>query len=328
MFEQKLYTYGTEEAKAIAVEGNLRKTERGNYVQTYVDMPAAIKEMRAFRKKLGLGNKVEIILKKEVVLRKQNDFQKTIRTNTCPFTRVTFGKFRGMNPSNGTAQWGAIELTPMRQFDLDDDNDAADWIILRLCSCIEGSVNGDKARDTQFWMFNDVRAVNVNNVARAREIARLTNLVDNMSGSEMLNLARTMGFTTIPGDEFKLRVVDVQGFLLDIVMQTPEEFVLKYKDSNRFLHEMIYAAVAIGTMEYSYTDGYKVLGNAIGATMEEATAYLRNDKNLFGHIKNAVTSTDVLAKILEDEKPDTATRKDAINASLEIATAVNDEQII
>ena len=304
--DEKLYTYGPEEAKEMAQEANQKSAEKGGYSMKYTDMDRAIKIMREYREKKGLGNKVEIQLKKEVKLRKQANYQKTIKNTICPYTRILFGKFRGINPVNQTPQWSTLELNEYKAFDLSNQDDAADWIILRLAPCIEGSATSHKHFDTHYWEFNDIRASNTNAVSKAKDIVKISDIVDHMSGSEMLNVARILGFISNPGDENTLRIVDIQGFILMIAMENPSDFFAKYKDQNRKIHELVYAAEAIGIIQFSHTEGYSYVGNLIGHTSEEVTAYLRQDKNLFSLIKNEVIGNDILAKRLEDQKPEGA----------------------
>jgi hypothetical protein len=307
--EEKLYTYGREEAVIMAQEVNQKSAERGGFSMKYTDLGKAIQIMREFREKKGLGNKVEIQLKKEVRLRKQATYQKTLSNTICPFTRITFGKFRGINPRDQVPQWSSLILNEYKAFDLSNEDDAADWVILRLAPCIEGSATSSKYFDTHYWEFNDIRASNTNTVSKAKEIVKISDILDKMSGSEMLNVARILGFIANPGDENTLQVVDIQGFILDIAMADPSVFFAKYKDQNRRFHELITAGEATGLVQFSHTEGYSYMGNMIGHTIEEVVAYLRQDKNLFSILKNETVGNDILAKRLEDQRPEVATEK-------------------
>lgn len=307
--EEKLYTYGREEAVRMAEEVNQKSAERGGFSMKYTDLGKAIQIMREFREKKGLGNKVEIQLKKEVRLRKQASYQKTFSNTICPFTRITFGKFRGINPRDQVPQWSTLILNEYKAFDLSNEDDAADWVILRLAPCIDGSATSGKYFDTPYWEFNDIRASNTNTVSRAKEIVKISDLLDKMSGSEMLNVARILGFISNPGDETTLQVVDIQGFILDIAMADPSVFFAKYKDQNRRFHELITAGEATGLVQFSHTEGYSYMGNMIGHTIEEVVAYLRQDKNLFSILKNETVGNDILAKRLEDQRPEASLEK-------------------
>jgi hypothetical protein len=311
---EKLYTYGPEEAKEMA--SHFKTTEKGSFVTKYIDMPEAIAIMRKWREKKGLGNKVEISLKQDVKLRKTGTYQKVFRNIVCPYTHILFGKFRGINPGTGIAQWSTLELDEFKAFNLDDDNDAADWIILRMAPCIEESCNSHKFYDTKFWEFNDIRANNSNTIARARNIVKVTKIVEDLSGSDMLNMARLLGFTSIPGDENSVTIQDIQGFILEMSLTDPDAFLSKYRDSNRAMHELILAAQAVGSILHSHVDGYSAMGNLIGRTLDEVTQTIRTDKNLYSMLKTQVVGSDILAKRMEDLKPEKVNREDILDESL------------
>jgi hypothetical protein len=326
---EKLYTYGPEEAKAIMDAKATKKVDKGVYSLEYVDMPKAIAIMREFRKNKGLGNKVEIVLKKEVKLRKQASFQKSIRTMVCPYTRLTFGIFNGMNPVSQAPNWSTIELDEYKAFDLSNDVDAANWIICRMAPYIENSCNSHKFNDTPYWEFNDIRASNSNIVTKAAEIVKITQIIEKMSGSDMVNLARLFEFQVSPGDEASIQIIDIQGFLLNIALNDPEAFMLKYKNGNRPMLEMIYAGQAVGIVQYTFGSGYSALGNPIGLTVEEAVSTLRKDKNLHSLIRQEVISTDILSKRMEEVKHDVVKRSDVIagaeNPYIPVGAPVNEE---
>lgn len=326
MSEEKLYTYGREEALEIASnERNVKTVEKGSFSLKYVDIPKAIAIMRDWRKRKGLGNKVEISLKKEVKLRKTANYQKVFRTNICPYTQLTFGKFRGMNPNNMTPQWSTVELNEFRAFNLDNDDDAADWLILRLAACIEDSSTSIKYFETKYWEFHDLRANNANVITKANDLVKIVKIIEGMSGYEMTNFARLMNMIIDPGDEQSLQLVDIQGHLLNVAMENPDAFLSKYKDNNRQFLELLSAGEAVGVVQFSHTDGYTVLGNRVGITKEEAISYLRNEKNLFALVKQDVIGNDILAKRMEDEKPEAQTRKQAIEESLLLSKVISNE---
>lgn len=310
---EKLYTYGPEEAKAILDAKAFKTVDKGAFSLKYIDMPQAISIMRDFRTRHGLGNKVEISLKKEVKLRKQATYQKQIKTMLCPYTGITFGIFNGINQYTQQPNWSVIELDEFRAFNLDDQTDAANWVICRLAPYIENSCNSHKYVDTPYWEFNDIRAANSNVIAKASEIVRISQILDRMSGSDMVNLARLFEFQVSPGDELTIQIVDVQGFLLNIALSDPEAFMQKYKNGNRTLLELIHAGQAVGIVQFSFGSGYSALGNQIGLTIEEAVSSLRRDKNLYSLIKQEVISSDILAKRMEEIKPEVLKKSEMLN---------------
>jgi hypothetical protein len=328
MSEEKLYTFGREEALEIADPKYVKTVEKGSFSLKYVDIPRAINIMRTWRGKKGLGNKVEISLKKEVRLRKTANYQKVFRTTICPFTQLTYGKFRGINPNNQSPQWSTVELNEFRSFNLDNDDDAADWLILRLATCIEGSATSMKYFETKYWEFHDLRANNANVITKANDIVKIVRIIEGMSGYEMVNFARLLNMIVDPGDEQTLQLVDIQGHLMGIAMDNPDEFLSKYKDGNRQLQELLTAGEAVGVVQFSHTDGYTVLGNRVGLTKEEAISYLRSEKNLFALVKEDVIGNDILAKRMEEQKPEANTRKMAIQDSLSKTKALTDEEIL
>ena len=328
MNEEKLYTFGREEALEIADPKYVKTVEKGSYSLKYVDIPRAIAIMREWRAKKGLGNKVEISLKKEVRLRKTANYQKVFRTTICPFTQLTYGKFRGMNPNNMSPQWSTVELNEFRSFNLDSDDDAADWLILRLASCVEGSSTSQKYFETKYWEFHDLRASNANVITKANDLVKIVKIIEGMSGYEMTNFARLLNMIIDPGDEQSLQLVDIQGHLLTVAMDDPDEFLGKYKDNNRQYIELLTAGESIGIVQFSHTDGYTVLGNRVGITREEAISYLRAEKNLFALVKEDVIGNDILAKRMEEQKPEMNLKRMAIEDSIGRSKALSNEEVL
>ena len=312
---EKLYTFGREEAKEI--ESIVKTASKDTYSVRYVDMPHAIEVMLAYRKKKGLGTKVEITLKKEVKLRKTASYEKTIRTMICPWTGLTYGKFMGVNPMTGLPNWSALQLDEYKMFDLNQKVDAANWIILRMCPWIEDSCNSHKEPGVKYWQFNDLRAANLNTVNKVREIVKISQILEVMSGSEMANLARLHDMIITPGDESNMQIADVHGFLSQIALDDPEKFMSKYKDANRSFIEMLCAGESIGIVTFSHGSGYSALGNNIGLTREDAVSYMRADKNLYSLIKGEIIRNDIFARMMEEQKSEQVTKADKLNTLMQ-----------
>ena len=308
---EKLYTFGREEALEIAKE--VKTASKDTYSLKYVDMPKAIEIMLEFRKKKGLGNKVEITLKKEVKLRKTASFEKTIRIMNCPWTGLTYGKFMGVNPMTGLPNWAALQLDEYKMFDLNQKESAANWIILRMCPWIEDSCNSHKEPGTKFWQFNDLRAANLSTVNKVREIVKISQILEVMSGGEMANLARLHDMIITPGDEMNMQIADVHGFLSQIALDDPEKFMSKYKDINRSYVEMLCAGESIGIVTFAHGSGYSALGNNIGLTREDAVSYMRADRNLYALIKGEIIRNDVFARHMEEQKAEQLTKNEKLN---------------
>lgn len=311
----KLYTYGPEEAKEIN-ETCFKTPGKGAYEFRYVDVPKAAKIMRAYREKMGLGMKVEIVLKREMKMRKQSSFVKNYRNNVCPFTHLIYGKFKGINPVSLVAQWDNVELTEFQSYDLTNDADAADWMILRLSSAIDGSVSADRSSEFPQWQFNDLRATNVDNISKIRDIVKIDSLVKVMSGYDLLNLARLFNFVTTPGDT-TLTPIDIEGFLLRIAYEDPTAWLLKYKDGNRSFHELLCAGQVVGSIKYNYVEGWSAMGNQLGQTEADAIAFLKMDKNLYSLIKTSITQNDILANRMEQQRPEKISKDEKLGLKVE-----------
>jgi hypothetical protein len=309
-----VYTYGPEEAKEIA-ETCFKTPGKGAFEFRYVDIPKAAVIMRSYREKKGLGMKVEIAIKREVKLRKQAGIVKNYKNNVCPFTRLIYGKFKGINPTTQLAQWDNIELSEFQSFDLSNDADAANWMVLRLSSAIEGSVNADKSPEFALWQFNDLRAANVDNIGKVRNIVKISEIVSSVSGYDLANLGRLFGFTISPGEEHSLKIVDLEGFLLRIAYENPDMWLSKFRDGNRSYHELLFAGQATGAIQFNHTEGWSAMGNQIGQTEDDAIAYLKIDKNLYSLIKANISQNDKLANYMERQRPEVLTKGEKIGTT-------------
>jgi hypothetical protein len=307
----EVYTYGPEEAREIS-ETCFKTPGKGAFDFRYVDIPKAAIVMRSYREKMGLGMRVEIILKKEVRLRKQSGVVKNYKNNVCPFTRLIFGKFKGIDPATQLAKWDNIEMSEFQSFDLSNDADAANWMVLRLSSAIDGSVNSDKSPEFALWQFNDLRAANVDNIGKARNISKILEIVSLASGYDLANLGRLFGFVVSPGQESAIKIVDLEGYLLKIAYEDPNQWLETYKNGNRSYRELLFAGQATGAIQFSYTEGWSAMGNNIGQTEDDAISYLKIDKNLYSLIKANISQNDKLANYMERQRPEVITKGEKV----------------
>lgn len=298
---EKVYLYGREEAERIAEHTHTPNKEL--YTFKYADLPAAIKIMREFRVKNGLGMKVIVRFKDNIKLRKSETFRKTYRTMRCPFTGVIFGKFNGMNPETKTARWGVVELVPFREFDLSRDEDAADWLIIRLSPDVEGTYYSEKNPVARYWEIRDERATHKQLTMKMQQLGTINDIVNKMSGGELVNFSRIMGMNILPGSESTLDIIDLKGFLGDAAMKNPENWLERYKSNNRKYQELLYAAFNVNLGREVIGEGIYLFNTNIGMNVTDAINYLRNDKNMLTQLQREVENADMAVAHMDRKLP-------------------------
>lgn len=293
------YVYGREEAEEISK--HLLTPGKEGYAFEYANMKHAIRIMREFREKHNLGPKVIIRLKEQVKMRRIDSQTKIYRVSRCPYFGFIYGKFNGLNPATKDPRWGAIELVPFREFDLDREIDAADWIILRLSAYIEGTPlkNEQRGGIIPLWEIVDERQNKVNNVSRMKKISSINSRIEKMSGTELVNLSRLMGYSIQPGDEKRIKPIDLVGYLADKAINDPDEWMRLFSMDNRELHELIYGAFSINIAEMNVDGNISVLGHIIGNNMNDAALTLKNDPSLCELIRRRLETEDTMTAIME-----------------------------
>lgn len=317
--ENKLYTFGKEEAAEMA-KHTIALTKNAVFQKECIDMKKAVLIMRQYRKDNKLGNRVSIRLKKSVQLRSQSRQIKSYRRMICPYTGIFVGKYLGWNPKHETAKWAQIHLEENRDFDLDNETDAIDWIILRLSPCVKGSVNDHKNGDQPcLWEIIDARAESYQSTEKAGQIVKISKIIESASGSERLNIARLLEMAESPSADGKIELADITGFLYEQAMKDPAKWLKTYSSRDREYLQIIYGALSTGKLTHDFASGYSALGNPIGRTLEEAVSYLRTDPNMYALLKTSVTENDIASVYAEQQKPS----KSIDNKSLENELSTN-----
>ena len=322
--ESKLYTFSKEEALEMK-KHTIALTKNAVYQKECIDMGKAVSIMRDFRKQNKLGSKVSIRLKKKVQLRGQSRQQKSYRRMICPFTGIFIGKYLGWDPKHNTAKWAQVHLEENRDFNLDNETDAIDWIILRLSSCVQGSVNDHRNGDQPcFWEIIDARAENYRSTEKAGQIVKISKIINEASGSELLNIARLLQMEETPSPDGKIELADITGFLFEQAMKNPAAWLQSYSNRDREYLQIIYGALATGKLTHDFASGYSALGNRIGRTLEEAISYLRTDPNMYSLLKASVTENDIASVHAEQQKPSKKLNNKTLEKDLSKSESIKD----
>ena len=321
--EKTNYTYGPEEANEVA--NHLHELGKELFSHKYADMRMAIEIMRKYREKKGLGHKVIIKLRDDVKMRRNDGMRKTYRIAHCPFKGFIFGRFQGMNPVTKEPRWAIVPLMSFRELDLRRDEDAADWLVLRLSPHIYGSFNAQRLeKDDCYWEIIDERQQMKDSINRMALYGQIYNVIKAMPAKESLNLARAMGYTVLPGDESVVDSVEIKGYLTKKAFDDPEEWKKEYQSANRKYKQLLYTAFNLNIATNNNGSEINVMGNIIGNSIEEAISYLRHDSNLTELLINKIEEEDFAAANLEKNDP---TPKTAVKSNEDLSKNILESEL-
>lgn len=273
--------------------------EMGSKVtQKVMDIEKVVRWIREERKNKNLSPYIEIQPISEDQYKnphKQATFQKD------PLTGVLYG-IATSSDDFGNIRWQKIQVNDMLSLNLENENDAKIWAVLRFNPDIEGSPF--QRENPYFKIYDPVDEA----IAEQNEIAEMQKAFERVSQvikdpKRMVQFARYLGEEVHDSTNYNI----VYGTLLRNARHFAAKFNKRWESRARSFAEHFYSALALGVITEHATNGYMYEGITLGVSKADAIKFLAKDKSVLSSISSALDEKDVAVRRVSatvNEKPE------------------------
>jgi hypothetical protein len=269
--------------KVLVTENERRKiakeavVEMGSKVTSKVlDIDKVVQWIRTERKNKNLSPYIEIHPISEDQFKnphKQATFQKD------PLTGVLYG-IATSSDDFGNIRWQKIQVNEMLSLNLDNDNDAKIWAVIRFNPDIQGSPF--QRENPYFKIYDPVDEA----IAEQNEIAEMQKAFERVSmvikdSKRMVQFARYLGVEVRDNTNYDI----VYGALLK-----------KARHNSAVFNKHFYSGLALGVITEDANNGYMYEGITLGISKADAIKFLAKDKSVFSSISTALDEKDTAVK--------------------------------
>jgi len=252
-----------------------------------MDIDKVVKWIRTKRKNANLSPYVEIQPISEDQHKnphKQATFQKD------PLTGVLYG-IAISSDDFGNIKWQKIQLNDMLSLNLDNDNDAKIWAVIRFNPDIQGSPF--QRESPYFKIYDPVDEA----IAEQNEIDEMQKAFERVSQiikdpKQMVQFARYLGEELHDNTNYNI----VKGALLKKARHHSALFNKRWESRARSFAEHFYSAVALGIITEDANQGYQYESISLGVSKQDAIKFLAKDKSVLASISEALDENDNAVK--------------------------------
>lgn len=274
-----------EERRWIAKEATVEMGSR--VTNKVIDLDKVVERIREHRKLKNLSPYVEIQPISEDAHKnphRQATFQKD------PLTGVLYG-IAVESDDFGNIKWQKIQMSDNMSLNLDNNNDAKIWAVIRFSPNILYS---------PFQIINPYYKI-YDPVDEALEIQKETRLMKEAFSrvdmlikdpKQMVHFARYLGEDVMDNTNYEI----VYGTLLTSARSNPEYFVNRWKNRARKFGEYFYSAVTLGIITQDANGGYMYNNLHLGLSRPEAIKMLARDPNIMNSISESLDKADDAVK--------------------------------
>jgi hypothetical protein len=179
-------------------------------------------------------------------------------------------------PANTDAQgnviWQSIIIPEMRIYDLTDINDAKEWAVVRMAHFLKGSPR--QYGECKYEVIDhEVEASK--SIRKLQDSRRVSDIIDNIGGSEMIDFARLLGIETENNSQ-----TIIHGLLAEKAYKSPRYVLEKYDDANRKILVIIHRCLATTEIVYDAMGGFKTKsGFPLGDTEASVVSFFLKPEN-------------------------------------------------
>jgi len=262
--------------------------EMGSKVTSKViDLDKVIARIRTERKNKNLSPYIDIQPVSEDQFKnphKQATFQKD------PITGVLYG-IALRSDDFGNIQWQKIQMNDMLSLNLDNDNDAKIWAVLRFNPDIAGSPF--QRENPYYKVYDPVDEA----LAEQVEIQAMQKAFDRVAlvskdPKQMVQFARYMGEEVRDNTNYEI----VRGALLKLARHHSANFNKKWESRARSFAEHFYSAISLGVITEDANGGYMYENISLGLSKQEAVKFLAKDTTVMASISGVLEREDKAVK--------------------------------
>jgi hypothetical protein len=269
------------ERRKIAAEATIMMGSK--VTQKVIDINTVVKWIREERKNKNLSPYVEIQPISEDQLKNRS---KTATFQKDPLTGVLYG-IAISSDDFGNIRWQKIQVGDMLSLNLDNDNDAKIWSVLRFDPDIQGSPF--QKENPYFKVYDpvdDALAEQAEIAAMQKAFERVAMLIKDPK--RMVQFARYMGEELMDNTNYDI----VYGALLKKARHQSALFNQRWESRARSYAEHFYSALALGIITESADGGFMFGNLPLGLSKADAIKFLSKDRVVMDSLSDELDRRD------------------------------------
>jgi hypothetical protein len=272
-----------------------------------IDLDKVVQKIREDRARFAMSPYIEI---KPISPDMHKVPSRTSTYQKDPVTGVLYG-IPISQDEFGNMRWQKIQIGDNMSLNLDEQNEAKIWAVLRFCPDIKGS---PFAAQNPYYEIFDPEAIakaEMGEVAHMKKAFERIDLIEN-NPVDMVYFARFLG------EEIRENAsVDiVTNTLLRFAKNRPEEFNRRWDSKVRSFGERFATAVFLGIITQDVDKGYVYQNIPLGQSEEEALRLLSKDHNIMSSLNDKIEQEDKVIKQMKEELAFRESKKEKISEDL------------
>lgn len=196
----------------------------------------------------------------------------------------------------GNMKWQKIQIGDSLSLNLDNDDDAKVWAVIRFNPDIKGSPF--QGQNPYYEIYDPIETAR-NEMSEVSNMKVAFERIDKIKSKpiDMVLFARYLGEEIRDNAAFDI----VYNTLLRFARNYPIEFNRKWENRNRSFGERFATARILGIISQDIDRGY-VFGNIpLGQTEDEAVRFLSKDNTIMSSVNNQIEDKDEVVKKMKSE---------------------------
>jgi hypothetical protein len=257
-----------------------------------IDLEKAVQKIREERAKFSLSPFIEI---KPISPDMHKIPSRTSTFQKDPITGVLYGIAIDQDEF-GNIRWQKIQISDNMSLNLDNDNDAKVWAVLRFNPDIKGSPF--QVQNPYFEIYDPVQTAR-NEMGEVTQMKKAFERIDLIADKpiDMVMFARFLGEEVRENASFDI----VYNTLLRVARNHPGDFNKKWDSKTRSFGERFATAAALGIITQDVDRGYMFNNIPLGLSEEEAIRFLSKDVNVMSSINSQILEKDDVVNMMKKE---------------------------
>lgn len=288
--EEKKLLVTLDERKLIQ---NQMSKEYGSKVKhRVIDLDKAIIKIREERARFSLSPYVEI---KPISPDMHKMPSRTGTFQKDPITGIYYGICIGEDDF-GNLKWQKIQIGDSLSLNLDNNDDAKVWAVIRFNPDIKGSPF--QVQNPYYEVYDPVEIARTE-MGEVRNMQKAFGRIEMISEKpiDMVMFARYLGEELRDNASFDI----VYNVLLRFARNHPEDFNKKWENKNRSFGERFASARVLQIITQDVDKGYVYKNIPLGMTEDEAVRFLSKDTTIMSSINSAISDQDELVNSMKKE---------------------------
>jgi len=204
---------------------------------------------------------------------------------------------------DGNIKWRRIYIEEKYTFNLENDNDCKEYLVMRMHPDVEGSPF--QAASPKYRIFDpELEAIKITKKANNTRLA--FGIIDELSGKNLVYFCRNLGI--IQDADTGVSVDVLKSKLNQYAIENPDTFVLRYEQESRNMREIITSGLLLGFIVNKGADGFMYNGRLIGLNEESIVSYLKSNPELYIQLAREIEENDFLTISVQKEEKEEASK--------------------